>query len=648
MAWVAASLLASGAVCASPAGAQEINLSGLQVWNADYWQTTSLGDYMGSNYNIRKLKPISLVGCRNGSFSGYIVTTCSTGPTIGLKATITDLAEATGKKISADRVLIRYPDLARADTSWAPPYRFDRMLDRPPEEVKVVDLRQWRDWKPRKEGPIAMQPIWVTVRVPTNAAPGDYEGVLTVEAENNKPYAVPVRLTVHDWALPDPRNYTVQNMGWLNPERVAMYYGLPMWSDKHFELLGQSLELMLPLGSRHVEANLVLRYWSRDNRETMVKWIKKQGAGVEGQGQQAAEKSKPEGSGKTDTASAPRPSSPDTFAYDFTVFDKYMDVVARIVGKPSVVRLNMWSAMRNPCHPVVVVDPASGKTEELVQPMYGTPESYAFWKPVLDQIRTRMDKRGWFDVTTVGWHNYCGGPDSNTVSVLKRIWPDGKWAQMDHGGSVGFKGVAKEDWMPVLAGSTVWGEFPMKPRGYKGVFKPGGPYFCAHARGRVKDWSSLWDVRVVVEEIIMKGKCGVDPMAGDFWMIQDERGRWGAYAEWGECQLGPRVQTQAMLGPGPKGPVATERYEAWREGVQICEAILFIQRGLDAGSLDAALTERANKVLDDRSKHRIDCWVLANKSGKKRFDPATAAENAPEREHQLYAVAAEVAKAMKK
>jgi hypothetical protein len=332
-----------------------------------------------------------------------------------------------------------------------------------------------------------------------------------------------------------------------------------------------------------------------------------------------------------------------------------MDVVARVVGKPSVVRLNFWAAdcWSTNVPPVsglkvVVVDPATGKTEEFAPPGLrqfgvGTPETYAFWKPVLDEIRVRMDKRGWSDVTAPNWHQYCGGPDSNTVSMLKKIWPDAKWADMDHGRRSGFGGMTKEDWTPVIVQSTVWNEGAMKLRGYRNL-KPGPPFYCGHARDRTREGSTLWSVRVVPEEQIMKGNCGVDPLGGDLWMIQDQRGRWVG-GSWSHSALGPGNCTRAFLGPGPNGPVTTERYEAFREGVQICEAILFIERGIATGKLSPELAARANTILDARSKLRLDSYVLANKAGGMSFDETVAAAGALESESELYAVAGEVAKA---
>jgi len=51
--------------------------------------------------------------------------------------------------------------------------------------------------------PGSNQPIWVEVRIPKDAAPGEYQGTLTVTADGEKPVDVPVSLTVWDFVLPD-------------------------------------------------------------------------------------------------------------------------------------------------------------------------------------------------------------------------------------------------------------------------------------------------------------------------------------------------------------------------------------------------------------------------------------------------------------
>lgn len=54
-----------------------------------------------------------------------------------------------------------------------------------------------------------------------------------------------IRLTVAAWTLPKPQDY----LTWVDfidsPESVALRYEVPLWSDKHFELMASSFA---PLG----------------------------------------------------------------------------------------------------------------------------------------------------------------------------------------------------------------------------------------------------------------------------------------------------------------------------------------------------------------------------------------------------------------
>ena len=45
--------------------------------------------------------------------------------------------------------------------------------------------------------------------------------------------------------------------------------------------------------------------------------------------------------------------------------------------------------------------------------------------------------------------------------------------------------------------------------------------------------------------------------------------------------VGPALSQMSFLYPGPDGPVATERFEMFREGVQLAEALLFVERAVE-------------------------------------------------------------------
>ncbi|MDD4890699.1 MAG: DUF6067 family protein [Phycisphaerae bacterium] len=596
---------------------QRLNLSGVQVYNTEFWQAVQVGDFYGPNYKGKDLKPITMAGTRNGWFSGCVVVANGNAPITGLKGTASDLV-CGDKKIPASQIKVRYPEPWQPSKSWTTPYRFDGLLNDPPDEVPIVDPKQLRGLQTKLDQPVAFQPVWVTVKVPADAAPGEYTGKLTVAVDNPmlNPMEVGIKLTVADWQMPDPKDFTVQNLGWLNPEVESRYYNVPCWSDKHIALMSKSQALMLELGSRQVFVNLVTRYPSQDNAETMVTWVKQK-----------------DGSLKC----------------DLSTFDKYMDMVAKTIGKPFPIRLNMWCPERKdaPNYPQIrVLDPETGKVEEADQPPVGTTESYNFWKPALDEIRARLDKRGWFDVTGPNWHQYCGGPTPAAVSVLKRIWPDGRWTDMDHGRRwPSFAGLTKEDAMPILTTTTVWNEGSPVMRGYKGHLQP-GVAIVGHSRDRHREWFSLWDVRAITEEQIMKGEHGVDPLGGDLWPLHDSRSGRYYVGAWAAAALGPGNCTKAFLAPGPDGAIASERFEAFREGVQVAEAVLFIQSGLDSGKCDAATYAKADKVLDARSRHMLESWPKTDNVGHSRFDRAIFAKDALARENELFATAAEVAKAI--
>ena len=66
----------------------------------------------------------------------------------------------------------------------------------------------------------------------------------------------------------------------------------------------------------------------------------------------------------------------------------------------------------------------------------------------------------------------------------------------------------------------------------------------------------------------------------------------------------------ALLYPGPHGPVATESYEMFREGVELCEALLFIERAIQNKKLSPELQQRAESYLEDRDNAFIKNWFL--------------------------------------
>jgi hypothetical protein len=533
----------------SPAAARPGAVSLWRPGRAETVKTTSPADPSGPPSSLE------IAGARHGVFSDrLLVTSSSAEPVKALKVTVSELVKAEGgAKFPAEALRVRFAAPFEAKKTHGPADRFDALLDAPPSCRTV--------------------PVWITARIPADAAPGRYQGKVSVEAEGLARTEVPLKLTVHDWRLPDTKDFTVKNVGQSMTEQLAEFYGVPRWSEKHFELIGRTMELMAEVNDRSAIVDLTIPgNYAFDNTETLVRWIKQEDG---------------------------------SYKYDFTVFDKYLDVVAKKTGKPLPLRINIFTQIEKKdgkrvfkggrSVAVSVLDPATGKLDRLESPPMGTPESLPFWKPVLDEVKKKIEARSWWDVVGVGDTQYAGAPDAESLATLKQIWPDVRGVSQQHGLTDNFGSGVR-----VIVAATVWNEGPLRPRGYKGLWSKKPWLMCGDfARNRHYESSPLVIHRMLPEELIMRNHHGVFPLGQDLWKLYDPRGK-----EWNvsdNSALGPGCSTRAMLAPGPDGAVVTERFEMFRESVEACEAMIFLQRGLDEGRIAGELATKVNRLLDERS-----------------------------------------------
>jgi hypothetical protein len=497
--------------------------------------------------------------------------------------------------IPSAAIQIRWAEIAAPEKSWGLEGRFDRLLSTPPTEVAPAKVGRSATLS------AAVVPVWITVRVPADAAAGEYRGAVTITARGEAPvkFTVPVELVVHAWKVPDPKDFTIINNICQSPDSVAQHYRVPLWSDKHFELMGRSLDVLHQVGNRVCNLNLIVGMHGYGNSESMVKWIRK---------------------------------ADGSFAYDFTIAEKYMDLYARTCGKPRYLQVNAWAFPGdNPAQPkwppesVTVVDQNGKWIENLQQPPYGTPENEAFWRPVLTELRQRLEKRGWFDVTRIGWLAYQSGPNKGIVDVARKIWPDGKWIKNSHQASKDFFG------MPVVCNSAVWGVGALYNPDWETRWRQRPTYAAAGRRAYPRPWttgaddvllgiprwgaafvhpglygqSPLMRYRTMAEATLQGNIRGMGQVGGDFWPVPiDARGRLGSICT-GQGAVTPRVNALAICSPGPDGAIFNERLEMLREGIQIGEAMVYLQRTLAEKREHLPLGQRIEILLDERARSQL-------------------------------------------
>jgi len=638
---------------------------GFQVWNADLLDLMTVTDYGEAN---EPLRPVRIVGTRGGVFSGQVAV--GSDATIkGLRAEASPLAHEGGAgTIPAARVRVRFPRLE--EKTIANPYlhprfpwkddwghrhwgtrlpNFDTLDPEPPAEIAVQKLAgAVRAGYPFVEG--AVQTIWMTVAVPPDAAPGAYTGTLTVRAEGAGAVKVPVRLEVGAWKLPDPKDFSTLMDFFQSPESLALYYKVPLWSEKHFALVERTFELLGTVGADTVYVPLIAET-HLGNGETLVRWAKK---------------------------------ADGTYDYDFGLAERYLDLAEKHLGRPKLVCFHVWdyhiggdvkfgrsmigrqkkdgtNSWVPEVQKEIAVTGAGGAA--LKVPSYLAPGGEKTWGPLGAALGRFVRKRGLEKSAVLG----IGGdilPSKEIVEFWRGIYPESRWMIQGHGGWAGgdLYGAPVAYTSFVYSGVTFGLADPETYR-YHGWNRPRMSTLFARGlamRGAVPAPTVSY---LAVEWNVAGEQQGLGRLASDFFRIpRGKRPLWlpkryNATCSWKNAGLRPE-----LLAPGPEGARATARFQLIREGLQACEARIFIERALleeaARAKLGEALAARCQELLDEHTRRVM--WVF---DSRRMIDYNTdgvampcgpvdihwyAASGWQDRAAGLYAAAAEVAGALKK
>jgi len=543
---------------------------GFQVWNHDINDRVTAFDYGDAN---ERLRPIALIGTRNGAFSGKVVVG-STQPIRGLKATVCDFEAVDGTgTISAAQVQVRFPRLD-GHGYQRPPW-FDGILDSPPAEVPVHPTTGDR---PFERGGGALQPVLVTVHVPREIAAGDYQAMFTLSAEDTEPVAVQIHLSVADWDLPDPHDFRTYVGVYQSPTSLALQYDVEEWSEEHWKLMETSFALLERLGNRIVNIPLSTRT-QFGNDDGMVYWVKQ---------------------------------ADGSFGYDFTVLDRYIDLVRKHLGAPDFVALHVWHAGGwstrgvSQQNTVTVVDRQSGQREQMQVPTFGTEESKAFWKPVLDEIRKRLAAAGMEQSMCLGILS-DGTAEPEVFAAFDEIVPGtARWMRGCHSVTRAHEPYPLKGGGVVACHEFCYGMVMADPNeGLPSVWNQRNWPGVAFIRHNSDHSLSLLKYRNMAERSLYCGTRGVGRIGLDYWqVVQDERGRTAnIYNRWPHSSCAQREPNLfALAAAGPNGPIPSVRFEQFREGVQDAEAMIYVAEsvGEHADELGPELAARCRRILQER------------------------------------------------
>ena len=580
---------------AAPAGTTGIvpNIGrpkGFQVWNESVFKRMSPMLYGDPN---EPLRPVTLRGVPNG--------TCSAGLTAGskeairgLKAVVTELKSAQGGVIPASASQVAYV------------YEFAGLDPEAPGEVRVATAPPWNRNASMGNVAGAVQPIWVVVNIPKTCKAGTYQGKLTITADGEEPVVTPVQLrVVSDWVVPDPNKF-ITYMGLLqSPDSVAMQYKVPMWSEEHWKRLDKTFELLGQLGNRELYIALITKTLL-GHEHGMVRWVRQ-----------------PDGS----------------YKHDFSIAERYVDLAVKHKWNISVVGLHLsdgvvgsnFSYSGKPRNPpmVTVVDPATGALGEMEAPRWGTPEARAFWNPVIDGMRTILEKRG---LKQAMMYSFViqGNILAETIMDLKALSPEVKWVEYTHWGgkTVGTKEINQPVGRIAYAFgtplATFWDPDCDKPcYRWKQFTNDVMTVAAPRAKGQISFGDSPEPAvcRLVCETTLLGSHepGGLGPGLGayrgfgqvgaDYWpVLDDPKNAWrkwpidSRYVQCGSVGIGDTGR--AVLAPGKTMPAHGYMSQMLRESQQEAEARVFVQDALldHRDKLGPELAAECKGVCDDRSR----------------------------------------------
>ncbi|WP_435748622.1 glycoside hydrolase domain-containing protein [Microbacterium sp. PMB16] len=216
--------------------------------------------------------------------------------------------------------------------------------------------------------PRSVQPVWMTVDVPADAAPGVYDGTIVVVSDQGDRIELTLALEVLDIRLPAPNDWEQFVDLWQNPYAVARTEGIPrdqLWSEEHFAAMLPHYQRLRDAGQDVITATVVKDPWASqtfDPYDSMVEWTKN----VDG-----------------------------TWSFDFSVFDRWVEFMMEDVGIDA--QIDAYS-MVNWASKVEYFDVAQDRRITATVSV-GTPIWREMWTAFLEKFGPHLKEKGWFDIT---------------------------------------------------------------------------------------------------------------------------------------------------------------------------------------------------------------------------------------------------------
>ncbi len=228
----------------------------------------------------------------------------------------------------------------------------------------VIDLD-----KPRHISAMQTRPVWCSIEVPRDIAPGEYECELqAIDEEGLVVASIQLTIAVNRHTLPEVSQQRFHLDLWQQPYAISRYHGVERWSDDHIEALRPYLQALGRAGQSVISAILFYEPWGMqthepDRFEPMVQTIK---------------------------------SKEGTWRYDYTIFDRYVTLCAEcgISRQISCFSMVPWDMSFR------YYDEATADYKYLITKTSDA-EYRELWNSFLASFKAHLTAKGWFEKTYI-------------------------------------------------------------------------------------------------------------------------------------------------------------------------------------------------------------------------------------------------------
>lgn len=231
-----------------------------------------------------------------------------------------------------------------------------------------------------------VQPVWLSIKVPAGAIPGEYTGKVTVDA--GKKYTLDISLSVINKILPPARDWKYQLDLWQHPAAIARVHQVKLWSDAHFNLMRKYYTMLAEAGQKNITVSIVNEPWGHqtyDDYPSLIKWTKRKNG---------------------------------TWVYDYSLFDKYVSFVMSCGIKS---RINCYSMI--PWKIAFTYYDEALQKEAVFTEAVGTPAYEQFWTVMLTDFTRHLKQKNWFGITTIAMDERPMEAMQSVIALLKKIDP---------------------------------------------------------------------------------------------------------------------------------------------------------------------------------------------------------------------------------